>query len=56
MVLPNQLSIISPFSLKLKTAENVNFSSFGLKEHILFESFSGSIGITLSTKYIEVAL
>ena len=36
--------------LKTNTAENVNFSSFGLKEHTPFDRSSGNIGTTLSTR------
>ena len=35
---------------------NVSLSTFGFNEHIPFDSFLGSIGITLSIKYTEVAL
>jgi hypothetical protein len=34
----------------------VAFLVFGFKEHKSFESFSGSIGITLSGKYVEFHL
>ena len=55
-VFPNHWSKTSALSFILKTAEKVNFSSFGLREQTIFDNFSGSIGITLSTRYIEVAL
>ena len=49
-VFPNQVSNISPLRFILKTTEKVNLSSLGLKEQRTLLNFSGSIGITRSTK------
>ncbi|MNP05156.1 hypothetical protein D3C76_971010 [compost metagenome] len=35
---------------------NVNLSTLGFNEHIPLDNFLGSIGITLSIKYTDVAL
>ncbi len=41
---------ISALMFTSNNTEKVNLSVFGFKEHKSFESFSGSIGIVLSTK------
>jgi hypothetical protein len=55
MVLPNHDSYNLPASSNSNTAEKVSLSSLGRSEHRPLDRRSGSIGITRSTKYTDVA-
>ena len=55
-VLPYHVCTILPEASISNVAENVNFSSLGLKEHNSLEILSGNIGYTRSGRYTDVAL